>query len=533
MSIADKLTKILSIKKGIQEALIAQGVNISESTPFSEYVSKVEEVVNPSPEDWTPNPEWYDIETILKEDTREYSGKFIALIEDSEDTTTFSLGETNVTAVYTSDGSFYSYADNGSSVTHTWDKAQDKECGEIHKVRYIMYYLASDTLSTATIAAPPRVTLYILYDCDLSVAHACSGGYGSLKAFDFINGHGYKNVTSFKNFCNGGYSLEHIPGNIDTSQSTDFTAFLGQAFKLKKLPNIDTSKGLTFENFCRNCYTLSNFPESLDMSSATSLLNAFRSCSGMVKSPKLLNTGNCTDFGNFMAYCSVLLEAPELDTSKGAYMDGMFTGCYYMRKCGALDISNVTNTYGLVNMFAQCYSLTTLPFTSIGSNIKNLGGLFHACYALKELPSEINTPNCTTFANCFYMCYSAEKLPTVMNTSAGKDFSKFLYDCRIVGDGSSEGLYLDLSKATTITDAFYNLQQVENLFIKLPALSVSLSNCSRLTKAALQYLADNAADASALATKPTLTLGSTLIARAGGTSGTIISTLTSKGWTVN
>ena len=44
----------------------------------------------------------------------------------------------------------------------------------------------------------------------------------------------------------------------------------------------------------------------------------------------------------------------------------------------------------------------------------------------------------------------------------------------------------------------------------------------------MQYMADNAPTVSS----KTLRLGSVNIARAGGSTGTIISTLTSKGWTV-
>ena len=68
--------------------------------------------------------------------------------------------------------------------------------------------------------------------------------------------------------------------------------------------------------------------------------------------------------------------------------------------------------------------------------------------------------------------------------------------------------------------------------IKLPSRSITtLSSDNHISIDSLRYIANNAPTVTA--GSATLTIGSTNISRAGGASGTIITTLTNKGWTVN
>ena len=54
-----------------------------------------------------------------------YKGAWIGLRYSGIDYEKFTLGSSNVVAVRTSDGAFYSYAKNGASVTHHWDNSKD------------------------------------------------------------------------------------------------------------------------------------------------------------------------------------------------------------------------------------------------------------------------------------------------------------------------------------------------------------------------------------------------------------------------
>ena len=54
-----------------------------------------------------------------------YAGAWIGLRYSGIDYENFNLGSSNVVAVRTSDGAFYSYANDGASVTHHWDSSKD------------------------------------------------------------------------------------------------------------------------------------------------------------------------------------------------------------------------------------------------------------------------------------------------------------------------------------------------------------------------------------------------------------------------
>ena len=54
-----------------------------------------------------------------------YEGAWIGLRYSGIDYENFTLGSSNVVAVRTSDGAFYSYANDGASVTHNWDNSKD------------------------------------------------------------------------------------------------------------------------------------------------------------------------------------------------------------------------------------------------------------------------------------------------------------------------------------------------------------------------------------------------------------------------
>ena len=54
-----------------------------------------------------------------------YAGAWIGLRYSGIDYEKFTLGSSNVVAVRTSDGAFYSYANDGASVTHHWDNSKD------------------------------------------------------------------------------------------------------------------------------------------------------------------------------------------------------------------------------------------------------------------------------------------------------------------------------------------------------------------------------------------------------------------------
>jgi hypothetical protein len=224
---------------------------------------------------WQPNPNWWDIKKILDEDTRDYAGKVGVILYNFSDVSDFQLSSSGMTAVATSDGAFYSYADNGSAVSHNWDTAQDKDDGRGFKTRWVIYYYTTDTTSD----------VFKLYDKKFGWANNCiayfvlrinwangSGFCQDQQLLEAIDNVGYSiNGTNFSSFCSGCYSLTKLPDGLDTSKGTSFNYFCRECYYLRELPDgLDTSKGTSFNYFCRGCYSLVKLPDGLDTSNGTS-----------------------------------------------------------------------------------------------------------------------------------------------------------------------------------------------------------------------------------------------------------------------
>ena len=471
-------------------------------------------------EEWTPDSGWWDIKSIINADTRSYAGKAIILYSNAKDTITFTISSPLV-AVETSDGYYYT-----STTTHTWDKTQDKpvsgdESDTTPKLatRYVKYYFNTATPSVyALYNLKNESSLYALFDCDLNINYGFSNSNNgffyrnyTLIAFDFLNNHKF-NLTSgysYAYFCNGCYSLTKLPDVLDTSNSASFSSFCSSCYSLKKLPDIlDTSSGTSFDSFCSSCNSLKKLPDVLDVSHGTIFSYFCYYCFSLETFPKVLDLSSGTgSLSNFCSNCYCLRKLPDvLDVSGFNNFSSFCAFCYALEKLpDILDVSSGTN---FSNFCRNCTSLTKLPDVLDVSNGTNFYQALQSCYALKKLPNILDFSSVTNSDGLSYLfayCYSLEATSDVFDlsgVSSSSNNSYLLYCC-------------------------YSLVKAN---IKLQDRTLtSLSSNTNISVESLKYIADNAPTVSG----KTLTLGSTLIAKAGGASGTIITTLTNKGWTVN
>lgn len=159
MNLEDKLNLILEYKNDIKNSLIKKGSDIDNLTPLSGYAEKIDNLPTSSDIGWTPDPEWWDIETILKEDT--FNGSFdgsnpdgktykkiIALLDDSSDTLSFkgTIDPANYRgfpyARFSDGATFTEVYTNQNNRSHTWDKSKDKpSSASDKKTRYAIFYL--------------------------------------------------------------------------------------------------------------------------------------------------------------------------------------------------------------------------------------------------------------------------------------------------------------------------------------------------------------------------------------------------------
>ena len=186
MGLKEKLDLIESAKKDIRNKIIDKGVYVPESTPFKEYPNYINNIeANPiqlDVQEWTPDPLWWDIETIIQNDTNEgeYAwldecGKMIVLYNDVDNTISFSVCNKTVSqdgrsffAVKTSDGQIYTNTSNtysdGTSMTHTWDRSKDKQSSNFDKkTRYAIFY-KDKTLKVNTVSGMCNNALFVIND---------------------------------------------------------------------------------------------------------------------------------------------------------------------------------------------------------------------------------------------------------------------------------------------------------------------------------------------------------------------------------
>lgn len=112
-------------------------------------------------EEWQPNPDWWDIDKILDNDTEEYEQKAIWLLNDLADTFPMSKDFQKADKIKMSDGAEYY---NSTQVqTHTWDRSKDKECSLGYKTRYVIFYWNSSKIASYNLGEFKSEILYLIY----------------------------------------------------------------------------------------------------------------------------------------------------------------------------------------------------------------------------------------------------------------------------------------------------------------------------------------------------------------------------------
>ena len=321
-TIAEQLTSLANTKTAIKDAIVAKGVQVADDTPFRNYADKIGEISGggESSGEWQPNPNWWDIRKILDEDTRDYAGKVGVILYDFNDVSDFQLSSSGMTAVATSDGAFYTYANNGSAVSHNWDVNKDKDDGHGLKTRWVIYYYTTDTTSDVFQQSDIKFGWGYNYIAYLVLRINCSTGYNfcyNQRLLEAIDNIGYSiNGIIFVNFCSNCYSLTRLPDVLDTSNGTNFASFCSNCYSLTRLPDVlDTSNGTNFNYFCYYCTSLTKLPDVLDTSNGTTFNYFCGYCTSMNKLPDVLDTSNGTNFNSFCYGSASLQIMPEITMS--------------------------------------------------------------------------------------------------------------------------------------------------------------------------------------------------------------------------
>lgn len=246
--------------------------------------------------EWQPHPDWWDIETVLMNDTENYAGKWICLIPNVEKTTTFTVNS-NIVAYKTSDGSMYT-----STTTHTWDETKDKDCSDGYKTRYIIYYSNSENSPTNTQFDSYYVnvlSLYIIFNINIVYGYYFLRNFYLLQSFKFINNKNF-NTTTMSNFCNNNYSLKKIPDNLYTSNVTNFNQFCYYCYSLKIAPSLDFSNATNLSSLYGYCYNLISILGVIDFTKLTSSPSNIFTQTYQLVNYNIINTKYSISFSNMI-----------------------------------------------------------------------------------------------------------------------------------------------------------------------------------------------------------------------------------------
>ena len=308
--------------------------------------------------------------------------------------------------------------------------------------------------------------------------------------FGFIDGYfaNNTNMSFIFNNCSKMVSLD-LSG-LDTSKVTAMNGMFYNCSSLTSLDlsGFDTSKVTDMNDMFLGCSNLTSLDLSnWDTSMVTGMSGMFYGCSKLTSLDiNHFNTSKVTDMYNLFARCSKLasLDLHSWDTSKVTNMTTLFQFCSSLT---SLDLSsfNTSNVTSMGGMFENCSSLTSLNVSSFNtSNVTSMGGMFRNCSSLTSLNvSSFNTSNVTSMGGMFGDC---SRLITL-------DLSTFV---------TSESVNTD--------NMFKNCTGLTDLKWVNWKPTTSLSDSTKLTAECLRNLLTNLAT---VTTKPTLTLGTTNLAK--------------------
>lgn len=322
-TITDKLNYLDETKTLIKNAIVSKGVSVSDSDTFRSYANKISSITTGegggSSDEWQPQPDWWDIEKILEEDTEDYVGKIIILLPNSDISTLIQarfMSNIYPSKIKTSDG--VEYNNVTTNITHTWNTSKDKPCSQGYSTRYIIYYYNS---SNGTLAV--NLSSYFFANTfrmivkNMNLTTANQNYLGGLNLYDFKMINGTLSPTTLK--LANMKLIKKITGlnlsNITSLDSFSLNSFNDYDFFKDYGEQWDTSNITVFTSAFNN--TGLRYIPSLDFSSATNINNMFNGCAsliviGEVSNIKIsginLNQAPCLNHDTLMRFLNALYD---------------------------------------------------------------------------------------------------------------------------------------------------------------------------------------------------------------------------------
>lgn len=245
-----------------------------------------------SSDEWQPQSDWWDVESIINNDSENYIGKIIFLLPDSAPTSILKyklMNNAYPAKIKTSDGKEYT---PNADLTHVWDVSKDKKCSKGYSTRYVMYYY---NVSEAALGAN-----FSSYFCgsalrmivkNMNLTTANQNHLQSMNLFDLIMIGGKLQIDVLK---------------------------LGYMKNIRKIVGLDISKVTSIDSFSASSFYAYDFfkdyGEQWNTTPITNFNNSFND-TGLVYIPSL-DFANVTAIGNMFNSTSRLMNIGEISNIK-------------------------------------------------------------------------------------------------------------------------------------------------------------------------------------------------------------------------
>lgn len=305
MSIETEITRIKTNIASAYTKAEEKGATLPEVQNSANLPATIESITGGG-EEWQPQPDWWDIDKILEEDTEDYPAKMICLLNDIHSTQTF-YQYTNWTKMVTSDG--IEYTNQNKSFTHTWDSSKDKECSQGYKTRYVIFYYSND-FQYRNLNLGASIMYIIFKNINVKIPSTNIGSWSPLANCSNCQYVKFKNCT----FSGSNFSFANMS-------------------KLLGIEGYNSINNTISDYMYQNCISLSkidDYPQS-----PTSMNNTFSS--SLFKEIKYIDTSNVTNFNNCfnLCHCEII---ENLDFNSATNISNMFNGTG-----NVISINNVSN----------------------------------------------------------------------------------------------------------------------------------------------------------------------------------------------
>lgn len=341
-TLLDQIQLTQQTKENIKSAIREKDIEVLDTDKFSEYPDKIRAIGND--DEWKPNPDWYDIDKILEDDTEDYVAKMICLLRDEEDITT--INRLSADKIKTSDGVEYDKSSN--SYQHTWNKEFDKSCDDGYNTRYVIWYYSTQNINAYNSTVPQNSTIYaIMKNFDITTNFNTLSAVYKLECIKFIN-------TVFRNnflFFNSNYNLVKIEGLVTKTNNLQGsgTGTFQSDWNLKELDlTADYNVEYRLRNTFSGCYNLKIYDLedfNIDISKAITLWSFLPTQTKKIKRFSLKNI-NISSNNNWIYSLNGLHSLEDIEIVDEIKVSGInINQCYSLTHSTLIKILNALYDY--------------------------------------------------------------------------------------------------------------------------------------------------------------------------------------------